>query len=161
MIKVSLESHTNNRYLRSPELRMKLTLLQQCRQNMQKKINRLKDKLQVTADDRGMLLDDVDHSDFKSLMLSESTKITKKYHKDSFEYLFWEQQMKAAQCRDACHMRWHPVMIKWCLYLRNKSSGMYEALRESGCISLPSQRTPRGYTHCINATVGFSDDVDR
>ena len=49
-------------------------------------INHLKDKLQVTVDDRGMLLDDVNHSDFKNLMLSESTKITKKYHKDSFEY---------------------------------------------------------------------------
>ena len=54
---------------------MKLTLLQRCRQNMQKKINRLKDKLQVTADDRGMLLDDVDHDDFKKLVLSESPKI--------------------------------------------------------------------------------------
>ena len=53
---------------------------------MQKMINHLKDKLQVTVDDRGMLLDDVNHSDFKNLMLSESTKITKKYHKDSFEY---------------------------------------------------------------------------
>ena len=139
---------------------MKLTFLQQCRQNMQKRVNCLKDKLQVTADHKGMLMDDVDHSDFKNLMLSESTEITKKYHKNSFEYFFWEQQMKAAQCRDVRHMCWHPVMIKWCLYLKHKSSSMYKALRESGCISLPSQRTLRDYTHCITATVGFSDHVD-
>ena len=82
------------------------------------------------------------------------------YLKNSFEYLFWEQEMKVAQCKDSCQMRWHPIIIKWCLYLRNKSSGMYETLRHSGCIFLPSQRTLRDYTHCFEAKIGFSDDVD-
>ena len=127
---------------------------------MQKKINHMREKLQVAADEKGMLLDEVDHDDFKKLLLSESTKITKKCEKNSFEHLFWEQQMKAAQCRDAPHMRWHPVMIKWCIYFISKSSGMHEALRESGCISLPSQRTLRDYTPCFDVTVGFSNNVD-
>ena len=127
---------------------------------MQKRIIRLKDKLQVAANQKGVLLDEADYNDFKELLISESGKISKQYVKDSFEYLFWEQQMKAAQCKDARQMRWHPVIIKWCLYLRNKSSGMYEALRESGCISLPSQRTLRDYTHCFDVNIGFSDDVD-
>ena len=73
-IEVSLHSHTNNRYLRSPELRIKLTLLQKNRRNMQKKINHLREKVQVEADEKGMLLDEVDHDDFKKLLLSESTK---------------------------------------------------------------------------------------
>ena len=30
----------------------------------------------------------------------------------------------------------------------------------SGCITLPSQRTLRDYTHYIKSTVGFSDEVD-
>ena len=51
-------------------------------------------------------------------------------------------------------------MMKWCLYLRHKSSGAYEHLRKSGCVSLPSQRTLRDYTHYINAAMGFSDEVD-
>ena len=157
---VSLESHANNRYLRSPELRIKLSLHQKCRRNMQKRMIRLKNKLQVAANQRGVLLDDADHNDFKELLISESGKISKQYLKNSFEYLFWEQQMKAAQCKDSRQMRWHPIIIKWCLYLRNKSSGMYEALRDSGCISLPSQRTLRDYTHCFEAKIGFSDDVD-
>ena len=38
---------------------------------------------------------------------------------------------------------------------------MYEVLRESGYISLPLQRTLRDYTHCSEAKVRFSDDVDR
>ena len=52
-------------------------------------------------------------------------------------------------------------MIKWCLYLRHRSSGAYEALRESGCLVLPSQRTLRDYTYYVEATAGFLADVDR
>jgi len=76
----------------------------------------------------------------------------------SLSILFWEQQIKAAECKSSKPMRWHPVMIKWCLY---KPSGAYEALRNSGCIFLPSQRTLRGYTHCFEGTVGFSNNVDQ
>ena len=56
---------------------------------------------------------------------------------------------------------WHPLMIKWCLYLRHLSGKAYETLRASGCVKLPSQRTLRDYTHCVNATTGFSTAVDQ
>ena len=57
-------------------------------------------------------------------------------------------------------MRWHPLFIKWCLYLRHLSGKAYELLRDSGCVRLPSQRTLRDYTHYISASVGFSAEVD-
>ena len=41
-----------------------------------------------------------------------------------------------------------------------RSSGAYEALFDSGCIRLPSQRTLRDYTHYIKASTGFSSEVD-
>ena len=57
-------------------------------------------------------------------------------------------------------MRWHPLMIEWCLYLRYQSSKGYETLRDSGCIHLPSQQTLRDYSNCIKAEAGFSLEVD-
>ena len=42
-----------------------------------------------------------------------------------------------------------------------RSSGAYEALRNSGCIVLPSQRTLRDYTHFFKELVGFSVEEDR
>ena len=57
-------------------------------------------------------------------------------------------------------MRWHPLMIRWCLYLRHRSSGAYDMLRESGCLKLPSQRTLRDYTHFVEAATGFSTEID-
>ena len=68
--------------------------------------------------------------------------------------------MKAASQSDARQMRWHPAMIKWCLYLRYRSSGAYDMLRESGCLHLPSQRTLRDYTHVAGNRIGFSREVD-
>ena len=52
-------------------------------------------------------------------------------------------------------------MVKWCIYLRHLSSKAYEALRESGCVALPSQRTLRDYTHFVKAASGFSTAVDQ
>ena len=40
-------------------------------------------------------------------------------------------------------------------------STAYEALRESGCVALPSQRTLRDYTHFVKAASGFSTAVDQ
>ena len=37
---------------------------------------------------------------------------------------------------------------------------IYEILRSSGCLHLPSQRTLRDYTHYVKATAGFSHEVD-
>lgn len=57
-------------------------------------------------------------------------------------------------------MRWHPLMIRWCLYIHYCSSGAYESLRQSGVLKLPSQRTLRDYTHHTEAAPGFSSEVD-
>ncbi|KAL5517466.1 hypothetical protein EMCRGX_G003011 [Ephydatia muelleri] len=78
---------------------------------------------------------------------------------DSFMHIFWQQQLEAASKCKTTGKCWHPLFIHWCLYLRHRSSGAYEVLRESG-IQLPSQRTLRDYTHYDQADVVFSSGVD-
>lgn len=58
-------------------------------------------------------------------------------------------------------MKWAPMMIRWCLYLRHLSSNAYETLRTSGALRLPSQRTLRDYTHFTRTSYGFSLEVDQ
>ena len=57
-----------------------------------------------------------------------------------YQRLFWEQQKKYEK-QGKHGMRWHPMMIKLCLYLRQKSSKAYESLRDSGFVHLPSTKT--------------------
>ncbi len=56
-------------------------------------------------------------------------------------------------------MKWHPVLIKWCINLKLISTAGYHALRTSGFVSLPSERTLRDYTHHFTSTAGFQTEV--
>ncbi len=59
-------------------------------------------------------------------------------------------------------MRWHTLVIRWCVYLRHQSGKAYKTktIRQSGCLSLPSQRTLRDYSQCVKAEPGFFTKVD-
>ena len=81
------------------------------------------------------------------------------YPEDSFLRLFWKQQVQAANENEYCKMRWHPMMIRWCLYLNSKSTTGYEALRK--VITLPSTRTLRDYTHFYKPSLGFQVEVEK
>ncbi len=109
---------------------------------------------------QGVALAEGTSQDLSAIMKEEDASVRRKYPNNSFEMVFWRQQMEASK-RSPMGMRWHPLMIKWCIYLRHLSSKAYETLRESGCIQLPSQRTLRDYTNCVKATSGFSLEVDR
>ena len=84
--------------------------------------------------------------------LSTNQNVMERYPKDSFLYLFWQQQ--EALTKNLKGMRWHPMLIRWCLYLRHQSGKAYNLLRETG-IALPSQHTLRDYTHCFEAATVF------
>ena len=99
------------------------------------------------------------HSDLKQIVNDHDCQVTAKTQPDSFQKIFWEQQQKAASLPSKS-MRWHPLMIKWRLYLKHLFSKVYETLQDSGCIVLPSQRTLRDYTHCLDSTSGYSHGVD-
>lgn len=81
-------------------------------------------------------------------MSKEEHNVETRYPVDSFQHVFWKQQKEslAKQGKSRNGIRWHPLMIKWCLYLRHQSSKAYDTLRDSGCVSLPSQRTLRDYS---------------
>ena len=104
-------------------------------------------------------MDDCLHTDLKEMVKECETQM-EGVTPNSFKWVFWQQQMEAASKSDSRAIRWHPLMIRWCIYLRHQSQAAYETLCQSKCILLPSQRTLRDYTHHIKATNGFSSVVD-
>ena len=105
-------------------------------------------------------MDSDSHEDLLAIMKENSEKVVAKHPDNSFARLFWSQQLKVAQQKSSRSMRWHPVMVRWCIYLRHISGKGYNLLRDSGCISLPSQRTLRDYTYYNKACTGFSAGTD-
>ena len=154
-------SHANFSRLSTPEKIGRLHNLHQANRQLKQRLERLNRRITQVIEQDGVVLDEATHSDFKTIMEENAEKATNSFPDGSFQQLFWEQQQQASSVKDSRSMRWHPLIIKWCIYLRHLSSGAYEALRSSGCVKLPSQRTLRDYTHYVRALPGFSDDVDK
>ncbi|KAL5497084.1 hypothetical protein EMCRGX_G013484 [Ephydatia muelleri] len=128
-------------------------------ENVRRKNERLKKRLALYCDgDGGVEVDDTLHQDLKVIMQENSSKFS--LSPDSFEKVFWEQQEQAASVQKASLMRWHPLMIKWCLYLRHLSGSAYELLHNLG-LKFPSQRTLRDYSYISPTSIGFSNQVDQ
>ena len=152
--------YTNYRYLSTPEKVSRLSDLQHQKRLAKLKIDRLLKKLDLITIKESVCIDDETSDDLKHIMSEQENEVLTKFPEGTFQRVFWEQQKKISATPDKRGFRWHPLMIKWCLYLRHLSGKAYETIRDSGCIYLPSQRTLRDYSHCIRAHAGYSSDVD-
>ena len=92
-------------------------------------------------------------------MQQNNQHVKEAYHTGSFARLFWDEQLKASSVKDPRLVRWHPVLIKWCLNLKLLSGSAYHALRTSGFVKLPSDRTLRDYLHYFSNKPGFQEEV--
>ena len=73
-------------------------------------------------------------SDTKKLLFC--LQIIDKYDAGSFQRVFWEQQQQATRVKSTCGMRWDPLMIRWCLYLRHLYESAYELVHEKQLMML-------------------------
>ena len=121
---------------------------------------KLKEAMKKLTRERGVNLEPQLHDDLTSVMNELTGEIRQNYPEDSFRRLFWEQQLQALKAKDCRQVRWHPALIKWCLHLKFKSSSSYDALRSTGVLTLPSERTLRDYTHWMKSEVGFQSAVN-
>lgn len=56
-------------------------------------------------------------------------------------------------------MRWHPMLIKFAVCVRQMSPALYAFLRETGVLKLPGESTLRDYTGVLVTTPGFQTHV--
>ena len=75
-----------------------------------------------------------------------------------FMRLFWEQQKKLFS-RSSKGVRYHPMIIRFCLSLAAKSPPCYEELRNSKVLILPSQRHRKDYRNAIRPQRRFNYEV--
>lgn len=156
----SISSHTNFRYLKTPERQQRIRRLRNEIVNRRKEVERLKSCVNVATEQHGIYIEDALETDIKLIMEEKGNEIRKTYNADSFQCIFWNQQLELLKLKDKRQIRWHPMMIRWCLSLKLLSSASYHALRSSKLVTLPSERTLRDYTHIVKAKTGFSAEID-
>ena len=133
----------------APE-RIKLTLLMQrskCAE-LEQKLEEMKLEIQKSSVEVGHQLS----QDITSILGKSDMNIT------PFMDLFWQEQKKLLT-RSSTGVRYHPMVIPYCLSLATKSPACYEELRKSKILVLPSQRTLKDYRNCIRPKAGFQEEV--
>ena len=153
-------SRTNFKSLTRKELTARAKHLSAVQARTARKLALFQTRLSEAVKTSGIAVDGNMHSDLASIIELHHSEVTAQHAPGSFARVFWEQQRKAAQLKDSRGMRWHPMMIKWAIYLHYRSGGAYDTLRASGVLALPLQRTLRDFTHHCNAQTGFSPEVD-
>jgi len=149
-------SHTTYHCLTHSQLAERLHLMHKIYRHTKQQLRRTKEKVNEVIEQDGIQLDECMHTDFETIMQEQSKLIN-----DSFQQLLWKQQMQPLSQKSSKAIRWHPLIIKWCIYLQHLSSGACEVLRSSGRVKLPSQWTLRDYTHYYKAGYGFCVETDQ
>lgn len=139
--------------LSTPEKIDRIQSLKSQNRSLQLKNKRLQLRLTSAIEKDSITLDDQTSSDINQIMEDEDKQIS-----ILIPFIFWKTQKELCvkEGNSKKGIRWHPLIVKWCLYLKHQS---YETLRQSG-INLPSQRTLRDYSNAVKAGSGFSADVD-
>ena len=114
-------SHTSYAALRTPEIVERLHRMHKENKLLKKQISRLQQKISSAIATEGVEVDVDLHDDLKSMANDCTAEIQHSNPEGSFQRLFWEEQIKASSVVNARARRWHPVFIKWCLYLRHLS----------------------------------------
>ena len=153
-------SSVNYRYLSEAELKDRLRAMHDLQRNTQKKLERLKTKIAKSVERTGVNLDENSHNDLVKVVEECTEEALSKHQPSSFQHVFWRQQLECARLPNNRQRRWHPLMIKWALYVRHLSGKAYDTIRESSLIAMPSQHTLRDYTYFVSSSVGFSTGVD-
>lgn len=154
----------NYKFLSTPEKIIKMRSMRKENKALSLRVSRMRKKIEAAVENSSSTtcLDSDTSDDLQQIIQDEDDFVSSKYPEDSFPHIFWKTQRdnisKEGKLKNG--VRWHPLMIKWCLYLKHQSSKAYETLRQSG-LSLPSQRTLRDYSNAVKAEAGFSLEVDR
>ena len=144
--RTNASSSTPYSILTSEEMQIRMRNLHDKLRKVLKQRDRLKDKVSRLVEKQGITVDEKLHGDLKNIIQSKGGKRMKGGESNTFQHISGSSK-SMQHLKRMLGMRWHPLMIKWCIYLRYLSQGAYETLRKSNCITLPSQRTLRDYTH--------------
>lgn len=108
------------------------------------------ERLQKEIKKKGVKLDSGLVDDIQTIMDSNTDKIS------PFMNLFWNEQKRLAT---TSQYKYHPILIRFCLSLAAESAKVYDELRDSKVLVLPSRRTLRDYKNVIKPTVGFNSAI--
>ena len=134
-------SHTNSVHLTPAQKNERIRNLQTSLKISRFQRKRLESKLKQLIE-KGVTLQSQD-ADLAQVIREVAPIVEEQFFENSAQKIFWQQQ----ETYNKLTMRWHPLVLRFALNLKYMSTSAYRAMRESGIINLPSERTLYDYTH--------------
>ena len=106
----SPSSHTNYRFLSTPEKIKRLRHLHRLHHNDQQRITRLRTALDGAIEERGVTVDYDLHQDLRGIVKNNTDFISSTYPPGSFARLFWDSQQHVSAVSTSSSMRWDPLV---------------------------------------------------
>ena len=147
----------NDRYMSMEDLKAKVKFLEQERIRLTQKTLRLQDRIRKDIKEKGIYVEESTSKLLKDIVSSEVH--SPPFEPDSPQFLLWDEQRKQASLKDPRSMRWHPLMIRWCLSIYLKSPGTYKFMRSTPFIQLPCIKTLSKYINFTDPGCGFNPDI--
>ena len=148
-------SHVTYSNLSPQQKDQRLKNLRQSLKTAKQQIRRLESRVQLLIDKEGITLEKEDAEDVLSITNELDATVRDTYPEDTPQRVFWEQQKICNRLKDKRQMKWHPLVLRFALNLKYMSTSAYRAVRQSGVIKLPSERTLSDYTHWTPAQIEF------
>lgn len=154
--RTSADSHTSYGKLTSAEKETRMKNLHEAVSSLKSKIRSLERKVAQLINKYGVHLEDEDAEDVSQLMKEVDPIVKSDFSPDSAQRIFWDQQLHYNSLKDKRQMKWHPLVLRFALNIKYKSTAAYKALHYSGIVHLPSERTLIDYTHWTEPKTGLS-----
>ena len=156
--RTSTSSHATYHSLTSEEKDKRLRNIHHSLIETRKKNTKLESRISRLINDQAISLEDNDAADIISLISDVHPVVQDSFPPDSPQRIFWDQQLLYNRVADTRQMRWDPLIIRFALNLKYLSTSAYRALRKSGIIHLPSERTLSDYTHWSSSQTSINLD---
>ena len=104
---------TSYRFLQLPELVERLGRLHDSYRSLLKSAERLWKRVEEETMKSAVVEPETYIRD--TISSPEAEEYFKNMRPDSFQHIFWQQQVEAASKSKSKFMRWHPLMIRFCL----------------------------------------------
>ncbi|KAK3910142.1 DNA transposase [Frankliniella fusca] len=148
----SPDPSTPNIYLTPAQSLSKLKVQHDAIKSKDKQIAYYKSVVTAIIDKEGVDIDD----DISKSLVDILSKCQNLSH---VQKMFIQEQVSRGRKKDARTHKWHPAMIWLALHLKMLSPSTVDALRDSGVISLPCNKTLFDYSHAIVPENGVSGGI--
>jgi len=155
--RTSGDSSTNYRYLDREEIIERLINVQKQKHEALSKGSKLGQKLQKLLQKQGAFLEKEQSEELGKNLDAEKCS----FDPESPQWLLWQQQKEQFKKSDPRQMRWHPLIIRWCLSIYHTSPAPYRQIssKKLQFLKLPHINTLKKYTNFTTPKTGFNIDI--